>query len=497
MVIVTVSVIAAASAAAAAGTASGLVYRKLIKKHGDDEEDSSETTENTEPASIAPSDSRGLLRVMFLSADAGGGHKASAAALAKQFEMLYPGSICESFHLEEVLPSTWPYSDIATSYKTLTSNPNVWRTIYHVSNAKPFQKFMDWHCLTRCEEVFIKLIAAFNPDVIVSVHPNLNLVPCSAARKVGRNLGKKIPFFTVVTDLGSGHDGWFQRDVDKLYLASEKIRELCIRRGRTPEESIVLTGLPIRHEFELMAEKRKKEPPEVVKQDLKVDLDLDNNIPMVLVMGGGEGVGSLRQIVKEMYLSFFDNNIDATICVVCAKNQELKQAFENTNWDQVVTSRSKTSLSSAVDLLKRKLDGGDEPEHSPSQGNVTVLPLGFVTRMAEYMAAADVLITKAGPGTIAEAASMGLPVLLTNFLPGQEAGNVGLVSEQGFGEYNDRPRDIANVVTKWMQEPETYLKKMSENALAFGHPEAGKEIALDIGSQTHAWLEWNKTGCAC
>mmetsp|Transcript_17033 Transcript_17033/g.18394 ORF Transcript_17033/g.18394 Transcript_17033/m.18394 type:complete len:247 (+) Transcript_17033:140-880(+) len=246
-----------------------------------------------------------------------------------------------------------------------------------------------------------------------------------------------------------------------------------------------------------MAEKRKKEPPEVVKQDLKVDLDLDNNIPMVLVMGGGEGVGSLRQIVKEMYLSFFDNNIDATICVVCAKNQELKQAFENTNWEQVVTSRSKTSLSSAVDLLKRKLDGGDEPEHSPSQGNVTVLPLGFVTRMAEYMAAADVLITKAGPGTIAEAASMGLPVLLTNFLPGQEAGNVGLVSEQGFGEYNDRPRDIANVVTKWMQEPETYLKKMSENALAFGHPEAGKEIALDIGSQTHAWLEWNKTGCAC
>ena len=88
-------------------------------------------------------------------------------------------------------------------------------------------------------------------------------------------------------------------------------------------------------------------------------------------------------------------------------------------------------------------------------------------------------------------------MFLTHFLPGQEAGNVGLVSEQGFGEYHDRPRDIAKVVTKWMQEPETHLKKMSENALAFGYPEAGKEIVLDIGSQTHAWLEWNKTGCAC
>ena len=39
--------------------------------------------------------------------------------------------------------------------------------------------------------------------------------------------------------------------------------------------------------------------------------------------------------------------------------------------------------------------------------------------------AADVLVTKAGPGTIAEAAAVGLPVMVTSFLPGQEAGNVG------------------------------------------------------------------------
>ena len=37
--------------------------------------------------------------------------------------------------------------------------------------------------------------------------------------------------------------------------------------------------------------------------------------------------------------------------------------------------------------------------------------------MAEYMVATDVLVSKAGPGTIAEAAaSLSLPVMLTSFL---------------------------------------------------------------------------------
>ena len=48
-----------------------------------------------------------------------------------------------------------------------------------------------------------------------------------------------------------------------------------------------------------------------------------------------------------------------------------------------------------------------------TKGNVDVIGLGFVTQMADYMAASDILITKAGPGTIAEAAALGLPVMIT------------------------------------------------------------------------------------
>ena len=56
---------------------------------------------------------------------------------------------------------------------------------------------------------------------------------------------------------------------------------------------------------------------------------------------------------------------------------------------------------------------------------------GFVDNMEEWMAACDIVITKAGPGTIAESLIMGLPILLNGFVPCQEAGNVPYVVDNG------------------------------------------------------------------
>ena len=59
--------------------------------------------------------------------------------------------------------------------------------------------------------------------------------------------------------------------------------------------------------------------------------------------------------------------------------------------------------------------------------NTRVIVRGFVSNMDEWMGAVDALVTKAGPGTIAEATIRGLPVMLSGYLPGQEEGNVPYV----------------------------------------------------------------------
>jgi 1,2-diacylglycerol 3-beta-galactosyltransferase len=104
-------------------------------------------------------------------------------------------------------------------------------------------------------------------------------------------------------------------------------------------------------------------------------------------------------------------------------------------------------------------------------------------------------VTKAGPGTIAEAAAVGLPVMLTSFLPGQEAGNVDFVVDKGFGEFHRDPVDIAREVTGWFQNP-SILQEMSHKAREAGNPRAASEIVLDIGSITHTWMALNQANRA-
>lgn len=67
--------------------------------------------------------------------------------------------------------------------------------------------------------------------------------------------------------------------------------------------------------------------------------------------------------------------------------------------------------------------------HSSEMLTLAPAPQGFVNNMEEWMHASDVIITKAGPGTIAESFICGLPVLLNGFIPGQEEGNIEYVVE--------------------------------------------------------------------
>ena len=125
-------------------------------------------------------------------------------------------------------------------------------------------------------------------------------------------------------------------------------------------------------------------------------------------------------------------------------------------------------------------------------GNVHVMGLGFVTQMAEYMVAADVLVTKAGPGTISEAAALSLPVMLTSFLPGQEEGNIDFVTEGGFGAYVNvsDPIGIAEEVCMWLSD-EDRRTNLSRAAKAKGAPYAARDIAQQIGDSALKWKELN------
>mmetsp|Transcript_5109 Transcript_5109/g.7803 ORF Transcript_5109/g.7803 Transcript_5109/m.7803 type:complete len:579 (+) Transcript_5109:245-1981(+) len=534
------------------------------------------------------------LKVLFLSSDTGGGHRASAESLAAQFELLFPGTTYDLLDVvtKDGLP---PYNQLVQHYKHLSAHPQQWKVVFKFSNSRAFEFFFDVSNKLLCEKAMRKSIMEYNPDVVVSVHPMMTNVPISCCEKISKETGRHLPIFTVVTDLASAHCLWFANGVDKLYIASDECRKLAKERGKVPDEKIVQIGLPIRHQFAMQADLLgDRMSPEGVAYQEKVRAGL--GLPVVdkktiLVMGGGEGVGSLSNIVDSLYVEFSTQGIDALILVVCGRNEKLMHDLKVRDWDTVITqhhenkyarSSSLSSFSfqncvsgvarpssptivgcmegSVTQQIKRILsssslgkiastnaisdmrgdydntnhtsdaavkdtspvlppmieaddvdeeddgkapsDDGSEPSTNlalldipdvhAKKGDVTVVGLGFVTKMAEYMVAADVLISKAGPGSIAEAASLSLPVMLTSFLPGQEEGNVDFVVEGKFGTFiaDKDPDSVAQEVGRWLIDEEM-ARQMSTAAKKCGAPHAARDIVKSIGKLALKWKRLN------
>ena len=101
---------------------------------------------------------------------------------------------------------------------------------------------------------------------------------------------------------------------------------------------------------------------------------------------------------------------------------------------------------------------------------------GFVTDMPDFMRASDVLISKAGPGTISEAFIAGLPVILYSKMPGQEDGNVDFVVVEGAGVWAPQPHQAVATLRIWLDQPETRAAA-SANALRLARPDASRRIA--------------------
>jgi 1,2-diacylglycerol 3-beta-galactosyltransferase len=118
--------------------------------------------------------------------------------------------------------------------------------------------------------------------------------------------------------------------------------------------------------------------------------------------------------------------------------------------------------------------------------------------MAEYMVACDCIISKAGPGTIAEAMICGIPIVLNGTeilviyisvilifpagcIPCQEEGNIPYVIENGVGAYSEEPQTIAHIVAGWLDPQNTKeLRDMSMRAQRLGRPAATYNIVRDL-----------------
>ena len=110
------------------------------------------------------------------------------------------------------------------------------------------------------------------------------------------------------------------------------------------------------------------------------------------------------------------------------------------------------------------------------QTRTPLLAVGFVDNVAELMQAADVLVTKAGGLTLAEAFCCGVPIVVHDVLAGQEAGNLELVLQRQAVAYAPGPADLSRLVAELYDDPQRRAG-LAERGARLARPLAASQIA--------------------
>ena len=373
-------------------------------------------------------------KILILMSNTGGGHLASARALKSAFTQRFD----DRFQIDivdlliEYLPR--PLNELPKSYSFLANDATwLWKLLWRAGENPS---------LVRAVAELVKLLSAstmrhllidYQPDLIISVHPLMHEIVAPALKRQRR----RIPYVTVVTDLGTIHPLWFHAAVDGCYVPTAVAAQQAYAAGLARERVHPL-GLPIRPAFAA---------PNQDRETLRHQLGLHVDLPAALLVGGGDGIGPVAEIAYELTQRLrVGSQLLGQVVVICGRNRKLHQELASQAWP------------------------------------VPTLIHGFVENMAEWMAASDCLITKAGPGTIAEATICGLPILLSGFIPGQEEGNVPFVVEQGAGRFATEPAQIAEIVTRWFTSEQKQLAKMAACSKELGRPAATMQIVESIAT---------------
>jgi processive 1,2-diacylglycerol beta-glucosyltransferase len=368
-------------------------------------------------------------RVLLLSATSGAGHVRAAQALEKAFTAR---GDCTVEHVDALQYASGLFQQVYDkSYISMVRRaPELMGVLYDRTD-RPWRHPRRRLALDRLNTgPMIRLLKRVQADLCVATHflPAEIIAWLIAKRKLRtRNA-------IVVTDYDV-HAMWLCRTVDRYYVAVDEAAEYLARIG-VPREKLRVMGIPIDPVFAASlgrAEARKR-------------LGLEVDATILLIAAGGYGIGPVEQLVSDLL------------------------ALERP-WQVVAIAGKSEKTRSRLEELARKagkLNGG-----SPK-----LCAVGFTTEMDKYMAAADLLVGKAGGLTTSEALARGLPMALIEPIPGQEDRNADHLLEAGAAiRCNNLPAAAWKIARLLDDKPR--FERMREAAQGLGRPNAAAAIAED------------------
>lgn len=366
------------------------------------------------------------MRTLFLSASVGVGHSSAANAICAALDDIEPGGrtlVVDSYRYAALVVSRVVSGGYLQMVKTI---PQMYRYLYHrAERAREVGPFRTWaHQFTASN--LRSLMQRERPDVVVCTHA----FPCGAMAEYKAANADSPPIVGVVTDFAV-HGFWVHENVDAYVVATDAMRDALSARGVLGNR-ILSCGIPVHPRFS---------SPEESKLEIRARLGLPRDRPIVLLMGGGLGIGPLEHMMHAVEQA----HTDVAAVAIAGRN-----------------GRAQRRALAVAQTLSRQV-------------NV----LGFIDNVYDYMHASDVLVTKPGGLSAAEALVAGLPMILCRPLPGQEERNARFLVEGGSAVRTRRLDELPSALDGVLRDSRK-RERMIAAALRLGRPDAAFDVAESI-----------------
>jgi len=310
-----------------------------------------------------------LAKILLMYISQISGHHRACMALENALRLLNRSIVSKSINsfnytnpvLEKIINKTY--------MAVIKRRPEVWEYLYdNPVVVRKTQRLKD--SIHRFNSAKMKtLLDDFKPDAVVCTQA----FPCGIVADLKKSNGLNIPLIAVLTDYAP-HSYWIYNDVNSYVVPSADTGRRLVENG-VSEEKIKVLGIPIDPKFYTTKP----------KADIFNKYSLDSSKPVILIMGGGQGLGPINKLIALLDRS----SADMQILAITGMNKRLYRS-----------------------LARRK---------GSFRKKTLIMP--YSESIDEIMEIATVIITKPGGITTAEALSKELPMIILNPLPGQEAMN--------------------------------------------------------------------------
>nr|WP_225429928.1 glycosyltransferase [Deinococcus detaillensis] len=373
---------------------------------------------------MAPETGLTAMRALILSASFGSGHHQANAAVGEALRTLLPSTEARQTDFLRHLRGYERQIVLGTYLAWLRHSPESYRWYYRFTDRETEPKTIRDTYKWMGREGLRRELQSYQPEVVVSSYPT----PAAVAGHLREREGFDFLNVLVVTDYRV-HQHWVRPEADLLLVPTAETGRQMVERG-IPEERVVVTGIPIHPRYR-----------ELIGADqtaLRLKHGLKPDVPLLLMSGGGQATyRSLEKVISQLGL-----------------------------------------LGRPVQVLVLGGNGASGEVAVEQRGQASVYRLGFTNAFAELLAASDLVVGKAGGLTVAEATTLGVPMIIYDPIPGQEEYNADYLVRGDAAMWCKSLAEVRPAVIRALESTEH--ARLSAGALRLSVPDAADRAAQAI-----------------